>query len=150
MSNVREENMEIIYPAVLTPDEGTFMVTFPDFEEAITSGATEEEALVMAADCLEEVIADRIVRREDVPSPSLLEPGMYAVFLPTLTAAKAALWMEMRRQGLRKADLAARLDWDQKQVDRLFNFHHSSKPEVIDQALRALGKRLVVSLADAA
>jgi len=37
------------YPVMLTPDDGAFLVTFPDVPEAITFGATEAEALAMAA-----------------------------------------------------------------------------------------------------
>lgn len=138
--------MELKYPLELTPDEGTFMVTFPDFGEAVTSGADKADAIRQAADCLEEVIAARIAHREDIPTPSPLHDGQPSVFLSTLTSAKVLLWMEMRRQGMKKADLARVLGWDQKQVDRLFDFHHSSKVEVIDQAMKALGKRMVLEL----
>lgn len=49
------------YPVTLTPlDEGGYLVTFPDFPEAITEGNSKEEALIEATDCLEEVIANRI------------------------------------------------------------------------------------------
>jgi antitoxin HicB len=53
---------ETAYPVTLTPDEtdGGFVVTFVDFPEAITQGETVEEALVEAADALDEAIAGRL------------------------------------------------------------------------------------------
>jgi antitoxin HicB len=41
------------YPVILTPDDGTVLVTFPDVPEAITFGANAEEALSHAVDALE-------------------------------------------------------------------------------------------------
>ena len=40
------------YPVILTPDDGTVLVTFPDIPEAITFGTTDAEALAMAVDAL--------------------------------------------------------------------------------------------------
>ncbi len=49
------------YPAVLTDDDnGTILVTFPDFDDAVTYGDTREDALVHAADALETVILFRM------------------------------------------------------------------------------------------
>jgi len=49
-----------------------------------------------------------------------------------------------------KAELARRLGWHGPQVDRVFDLNHRSTIEHIDQALRAIGKRLDVSVRDAA
>lgn len=58
-------------PAKFSPEaKGAFTVTFPDLPEAITSGADLADALAQAADCLQEALAGRIVRREDIPAPS--------------------------------------------------------------------------------
>ena len=41
------------YPAKLVKGkDGRYLITFPDIPEALTDGATEEEALREAADCL--------------------------------------------------------------------------------------------------
>jgi antitoxin HicB len=49
-----------------------------------------------------------------------------------------------------KAELGRRLGWHAAQVDRLFHLRHRSQIEHIDQALRTMGKRLDVSVHDAA
>lgn len=139
-----------LYPVTLTPDDGQVMVTFTDFPEAVTCGKDEEEALQGAIDCLEEVVAARITDREPIPVPSQPQAGQRLVALPLNTAVKALIWSTMQSQNIRKADLARRLDWDQKQVDRLLDPHHPSKPEIVEAALAALGKRFRLELADAA
>ena len=40
------------FPAVITPDESGYMVTFPDIENCFTSGKTLVEALEMGEDVL--------------------------------------------------------------------------------------------------
>ena len=49
-----------VYPAKLQRHARSVLVRFPDFPEALTEGADEHDALVQAADCLEEAIAGRI------------------------------------------------------------------------------------------
>jgi antitoxin HicB len=142
-----------MYAVILAPDDnGTFLVTCPDLPEVVTFGEDAEDALQRAPDAIEEALAARIARREDIPSPSAALPEQHpqSVSLPPLTVAKVALYRTARAQGVSKAELARRLGWHAPQVDRLFDLNHRSTIEHIDQALRALGKRLEVSVADAA
>ena len=73
--------------------------------------------------------------------------GQHTVALPELETAKVLLWNEMMSRKLRKADLARLLGVHQPQVDRLFDRHHSSKLDFVEQAASALGRRLTVELA---
>lgn len=136
----------LAYPATLTPDEDTLLVTFPDIPEAVTFGADADEALAYAVGALETMIAARIDDREDVPVPSAPAEGQHLVRLPALTAAKVLLYQEMRAQGVRKAELARRLNWHMPQVDRLLDLNHASRLDQLEAALAALGKRLEVAL----
>ena len=103
-------------PRCFTPDakDGGFVVTFVDLPEAITQGETEEEALLEAADCLEEAIANRIVSGLPIPPPSRLKRGQYAVPVAAQTAAKAALYIALQEAQITKAELAKRLQCDEK------------------------------------
>src|SRR5436190_2730 len=107
-----------VYPATLTPDpqDGGFVVTFVDVPEAITPGDDVLEALHQAVDCLEEAIVGRIRRHADIPKPSPVRAGQYAVTLPAHTAAKAALYVAVRQTQLTQVELAARLHCDGKEV----------------------------------
>jgi antitoxin HicB len=59
----------IVYPAKLRRQGRSVLVRFPDLPEALTEGRDEHDALVQAADCLEEAIAGRILRGEVIPVP---------------------------------------------------------------------------------
>ena len=64
--------MNFVYPAHFLPDrvDGGFVVRFPDLPEAITQGETLEACFEEARDCLEEAIAGRMDRWEEIPLPS--------------------------------------------------------------------------------
>lgn len=136
------------YPVTLVPDDnGTFLVGFPDFPEANSVGDDKEDALANAADALETALSIYFDDRRPVPLPSAAEAGDAVVTLPALETAKVLIWNEMFERKLRKADLARMLNVHTPQVDRLFDLGHSSKIEFVEQAAKALGKTLNVSLA---
>lgn len=142
-----------MYPINLTPDDnGTLLVTCPDLPEVTTFGEDEEDAMQRAADAIEEALAARIARREEIPPPSATPAGKSGRLtrLPPLTTAKVELYRAARAQRVSKAELARRLGWHGPQVDRLFDLNHRSTIAQLDQALRAIGKRLAVSIHDAA
>ncbi|MFM0739744.1 type II toxin-antitoxin system HicB family antitoxin [Paraburkholderia xenovorans] len=136
------------YPIELTPDSnGTLLVTFPDVPEAITVGESEDEALVQALDALEAALEIYFSEKRPIPFPSKATRGQRAITLSALVTSKVLLANEMLQQNVRKAELARRLKVNQVQVDRLLNFSHSSKIEMVESAVAALGKRLEVRLA---
>jgi len=137
-----------IYPVTLTPDneDGGFVVKFIDLPEAITQGENVDDALLEAADCLEEAIANRIAMGLPIPNSSSLRSGQYPVPLPALMAAKAALYLAIQEIGISKVDLAKRLGCDEKEVRRLLDPHHTSKIPRIESALHAVGKQLIVGV----
>lgn len=133
----------ISYPVTLSPDDGGFLVTSPDFPELTTFGTTQDEALMYAIGAFEEAIAARIADREDLPEPSR---GRTRVVLPTQTALTTLLYQTMKRERVTKAELARRLHCHAPQVDRLLDLNHASRMDQIDAAFSAVGHRLVVSL----
>jgi antitoxin HicB len=142
-----------MYSVNLVPDDnGTILVTCPDLPEVATFGEDRDDALQRAADAIEEALAARIARREDIPAPmsAKAEPRRPLVRLPPLIIAKVGLYRAARAQGITKAELGRRLGWHAPQIDRLFDLNHRSTIEQIDQALRAIGKRLEVKIENAA
>lgn len=131
------------YPATLTPDtNGTLLVTFRDIPEAVGVGETLEIAHQSALDGLETAFSIYMDERRPIPAASPLQDGEHAIYLPVSVQAKLALYHEMLSQGITKAELARRLNVNQKQVDRLWDLTHSSKLEALEQAFNTLGKRL--------
>ena len=137
----------LAYPITFEDDDGTLLATSTDFPELTTFGDDREEAIARAVHALEEAIAARIHDRKDIPAPSLGET--YAV-LPTLTSVKVMLYQGMREQGIGKAELARRLAWHMPQVDRVLDVQHRSRLDLMDAALRAIGRQLHVTAAVAA
>ena len=138
------------YPAELEADPSSgFVVTFPDFGYGVTEGDTREEALGHASDLLETLIASAIDDSEDLPTPSPAN-GRPLVTVRPLVAAKAGLYRALRQSGVSRTELARRLGWQFLQVQRLLDPTHKSSIEHVEQALRAIGKTLVVGVDDAA
>ena len=142
--------MSQIYPARLEADEnGTTVITFPDVPGAVSYGEDEVDAINRGRGALIAFFDGLMDLREEIPSPSKLRRGQPRVVLPPLVASKLGLYQALQGNGLRKADLARRLAWNPRQVDRLFDLTHASRHEQIDQALAALGKELRVSVESA-
>ena len=141
-----------VYPAKFERGDksGVLVVTFRDVPEAITQGDGEKDALWQAADCLEEAIAGRITDGRDIPKASRSGRGERPIPLPAPMAAKAALYLAMREAGMTKVQLARKLACDEKEVRRLLDPRHPTKLPRIKEALDVLGKRLVVSVEEAA
>lgn len=136
------------YPVTVEPDtNGTLLVGFPDFPEANSVGDDLEDALTNALDALISALDLYFDERRPVPLASSPLPGQHFVSLPALESAKVLVWNEMFAQKVRKADLARMLNVHTPQIDRLFDLKHSSKIEFVEQAAKALGKSLNVSLA---
>ena len=132
----------LCYTVNLEDDEGSVLVTAPDFPELTTFGEDRDEALMRAVDALEEAVAARIHDRKDIPLPT---PSGTCVQLPTLTAIKVILYQGMRDQNIGKAELARRLGWHLPQVDRVLNVNHHSRLDQMEAALNAVGLRLEVN-----
>lgn len=143
-----ESTIMLSYPVNLELDtNNTYLVTFPDLPEAISVGDDEDEALLNALDALETVIEAFFDKKREVPMPSKPNKGQHMVTLPALVVTKVLLQNEMLRQGVRKSELARRLNVHMPQVDRLLDPRHSSKLEAIEAAFVSLGKRLKISVA---
>ena len=140
------------YPAsfLREKDGRGFHVRFPDLPEALTGGGDLEDTLVQAVDCLAEAIAGRIARGDAIPRPSKAKRGQRLVSVPLYLAPKLALYLAMRDRGTRKTELAKRLGVSETVVRRMLDPKHDTKPERIQAALAALGKRIVVTFEDAA
>ncbi len=140
-----------VYPARFErgAKSGVLVVTFRDLPEATTQGRGEDDALWQAADCLEEAIAGRIADRRDISHASKPLRGERLVPVPAPMAAKAALYLAMREAGVTNVALARKLGCDEKEVRRMLDPRHPTKLPRIQQALDALGRRLVVSVESA-
>ena len=138
------------YPIDLHEEqEGGFSVTFPDFEEAFTDGDSFAEAVSEAADCLEEALAGRILRRDDIPAPSPAKGRPTAVPGAILTA-KTAFYEALREEGQSVNDFAVSMGVQESEVLRMLDPSHVTSIGRLEEALSHFGKRLVISVEEAA
>lgn len=132
------------YPIAMQPQpEGVLLVTCPDLPEFGTEGDDLTDALVQGGDCLSLCLAVRIRLGESIPMPSPRR-GRPVVVPEALIAAKAALYLTMREQGLSIVALAARLRCAETTVRRMLNPDHGTRIERLEAALAVLGRRRVV------
>ena len=132
-------------------EKGGYVVYFPDFPWGVTQGDTEEEAIERALDAITMIIDELMKRGEEVPAPTRRRGRKYrSINLPALAAAKVELYQAFRASGIRKAELARRLGIPKTNVDRVFNLNHSTRLEQLDAAFRAVGKRLLIQVEEAA
>jgi antitoxin HicB len=140
------------YPAAFLPEEDGrgFHIRFPDFPEALTGGDDLDDAVVQAADCLAEAIAGRIARDDKIPRPSKATRGQRLIGVPLYLAPKLALYLAIRERRIPNTELARRLGVSETVIRRMLNPKHRTRPENIQAALVALGKRIVLTFEDAA
>ena len=146
--------MRLAYPIDLrdmTAEEGGgWLVTFPDWGDAVTDGGDRAEALANAVDCLETLLDYSLRKGEDIPAPGAAR-GRPIIVPDTGLATKAALWRAFRASGLAAHEFARRLGMTPDQVaSRLFHPRAKPQPALIGAAAAILGKRVVVELEDAA
>jgi len=139
--------MVYAYPCNLTPDEdGGLVASFPDVPEAITCGENRSRALEMAEDALATALAGYVQEKWEIPVPSALDEGQDLVAVPTVVAAKLALYSAMRAQHITKVELAGRLGISESAVRKLADPDHRSHISQVQKALRAIGHSLVIEV----
>ena len=137
----------LAYPVSLQRGRATVLVSFPDVPEALTEGATEQEALSEAADCLVAALGGYVDSGRRIPTPS---GGSRVIELTAMITAKLALYEAMRENDVDEVALAERLGTPRGTVRRLIDLDHRSHIDQIAEALDALGKHLVVEVFSAA
>ena len=118
----------------------------PTFPEAITGGKDRTEALTMAADALATALAGYVHAQWEIPTPSQPVAGQELVAVPTVVAAKLALYSAMRAQRISNAELACQLGISESAVQKLIDPDRSSPIAQMQKALRAVGRSLMVEM----
>jgi antitoxin HicB len=139
----------ISYRVTLAPDSnGTVLVTSPDFPELVTFGQHRDDALSHAIGAFEEAIEARIANREEIPSPSKFKASAPHVVLPVQAEVKVLLYQQMWKSGVRKADLARKMDLHRQEIDRLLDLNHATSIAKLEKAFSVLGKSINIVISD--
>ena len=112
---------------------------FRDIPEALTDGATKQEALSEAADCLGAALVGYMLEGRSLPAPSPRREQSYLVAPDTTSRLKAAVYTVARDQGVTAAKLAQALGVDHKEARRILDPNHRTKADRLETALAAMG-----------
>lgn len=139
------------YRAQFEPGDrrGNIVVTFPDVPEAVTQGRSEADARAMAEESLGLALLSYLQRGEPLPRPRAKGRGLVDIAVAPDAAAKLAVLESFAAAGITKSELARRIGKDEKEVRRILDPKHPTKLPALTEALRALGKRLVVGVMEA-
>lgn len=145
----------LAFPLRLEPDDdGSLLVTCDVLPEVTTFGEDEASALRHARDAIEEALAARMSRWQDLFSDPALptgEPtGPHSVEISLQATLKVLLYLACRKAEVSRAELARRLDWHREQVDRLFRLEHASRIDQLEAAFAVIGTGLDIELRTAA
>jgi antitoxin HicB len=139
------------YPVIFSEDQnGTIIARVPDVPGTMTVGGNRAEALERVRGAIIVMLAARMQDHQPIPRPSKAARAQRVTLLSPLVAAKLSLYEAMRARRVAQSDLAQKLGWDAARVRRVLDLRRRSKLEDIEAALGALGKRLVIDVADAA
>lgn len=145
----------LTYTARFEPDQqkqdGGFCVTFLDIPNIFTQGDDEQDAQAMAQDALLLMLKHLIATSSPIARPRKHRgKHLRSIALPALAAAKLELYWAFCAAGITKAEFARRLNSPKANVDRLFDFAHHSRWDVMENAFLALGHRLAIEIQPAA
>lgn len=100
----------------------------------------------MAEDALATALVGYVHAKRAIPAPSQPSGGQVSVPVPSIVAAKLALYSAMNAQRVTKVELAGRLGVSEAAARKLANPDHNSRMGQLQKALRVLGLSLTVEV----
>ncbi len=137
------------YPvSLINNEEGGYVLTFRDVPEVISEIWSMDELQKTGADALISG-ADMYYETKTVfPEPSEPKENEVLIKLPFSAVAKILLHNAMLSANIRPSDLAKKMGKMPQEVNRIIDLKHNTKIDTIQDAFRALGKDLNVSVTD--
>lgn len=138
------------YTAHFEPDGAGWLVTFPALPEAITGGENRDEARANAVDALEVVLLTYAKDGRDVPADVHAAGDTEQVAASAQVVAKVHFIEAFHGSGLTRVALANRLGKAESEVRRMLDPYYGSKLPALEAGMKALGKRFVLTVEEAA
>jgi antitoxin HicB len=138
---------DFAYPArIARTKDGVFDVQFVGIREAFTEGDTLEEALANASEVLSGIVLSRIAHEIDIPEPRRGLRGKDIHYVLPDAKTQSALVVRDAFAGVNIAQVARELETSWPSVNRLRDPSHWPTLKLLDRAMRAVGKELVISI----
>jgi len=138
------------YPITIHHEHDHYWSSCPDIPEAHSAGETLKALLNNAVEGMCLALSIYVDQGRAIPPASVPKQHQQVIHLPAQTVAKIELWNTLCEHCWRVADLARLLGISHPVASRLVDFSHNSKLEQLENALKKLGKRLVVQVKQAA
>jgi antitoxin HicB len=137
--------MNVLYPAFFEYDrkDKRYTVSFPDLSEAITEGASLEEAFFNASEVLTLTLEGRFDEGMEIPQPS---HHKNAKLIAPSARAQAALLLKWAKGEHSIAEIARALNTSWPAAARLEDPHHWPNLRQLERAAATVGHSLVISL----
>lgn len=141
--------MQFCYQATIESDpDGGYLVSFEDVPEALTHGATFADAIAQGSEALGLALKGLVAQDRPLPEPRA--QGGTPIAVEAADAMKLAVICAFREAGLTKTELARRLGKQEAEARRILDPDHPTKIATMEDALRVLGKTVVISVMAAA
>jgi antitoxin HicB len=135
--------MKIEYTAnIVKGEDGILTVSFPDFPETLTDGASLEEALHNAAEALTLTLEGLIDEGANIPRPKNRGKHLIA----PAARVQSALLLRFNRGKRKLSEVARTLGTSWASAQKLENPRHSPTLKQLEKAAAAMGKRLVLEM----
>ena len=131
----------LAYPAQLEKQDDGYLVTFPDFENVLTYGATLEEALHNAEEALNGCIESDFERNFTIPPPAaILSEQLFSI--PVAPHIAVAIMLRSLRADRSQTEVARQLNISYQVYQRLEN-PRKANPTVktLEKIAKVFGKR---------
>ena len=132
----------LAYPARIEKQDDGYLVTFPDFENVMTYGATVDEAVRNAEEALNGCIESDFERNFVIPSPSAIS-GAEIFTIPVAPHVAVAIMLRSLRAERSQTEIARQLNISYQVYQRLEN-PRKANPTVktLEKIARVFGKRI--------
>jgi len=133
----------MIYHCTVEQEGAEYIAQFPDMPNIVTCGFSHEEALAMAKEALDGVLAADVARGLDVPLPAF--SGGY----PVVVASHIAIALQLRalRGGQSQTVIAKKLGLSYQAYQRLENPKRANPTlKTLERIAGAFGKELSVNI----
>lgn len=139
--------MKISYECIVEKQkDNRFLVTFPDFEEAVTEGESLEEALFNAEEILTLTLEGRIEEGGYIPLPRPEKSNIEIAYkIYPSPRVQSALLVRFIRSQKSLSELARSLETSWPSASRLEDPHHWSSLRQLNRVAEIFGNRLVIS-----
>ena len=136
------------YPATIKKSrDGTYGVQFVNFKKGFTYGKSPAEARDNACEVLSLLLESYLAFKKAIPAPTT-KKGAILILPDAKTQAALALYESLNTSKNVKtmAQLARAMDTSWAAASRLGDPSHWPTLKMLDKAVRATGKRLVISV----